>query len=242
MKQNKEDVFGKMLLDASAGLEIPEIVERDDHFLVSELPVTRYLSGYAQWPSVQQKAIEFARGRVLDVGCGAGRHSLYLQEKGFDVMGLDVSPGAIQLCRRRGLINTTLLSIDQISPATGKFDTLVLLENNFGLLESRNKAKRILEQFYLITHEQGRIIAETSDPYNSRDPDILEYQKQNRAKNRMSGQIRMRLRYRRLISDWFDYLRVSKSEMKELLRGTGWEIGEILEFDHRSYVAIIEKS
>jgi len=241
MKRDHPDVFGQMLIDASAGIDVREIVEREDHFLVSGLPVSRYLTSYKEWPLVQQKAITLAKGRVLDIGCGAGRHSLYLQENGFDVTGLDISPKAIQLCRERGLKKTVLMSIDRISISLGKFDTILLLENNFGLLENSAKAKRLLGKFYLATSETGRIIAQSSDPYTSQDPDTLDYQKTNRANNRMSGQLKMRLRYRRLISSWFDYLLVSKGEMREILKGTGWKVRRFLEFDHWSYVAVIEK-
>ena len=80
MQTERRDVFGRMLQDAAAGMEIPEIIERDDHWIGAGLPMKRYLSQFAEWPLVQRQAIEYARGRVLDVGCGAGRHSLYLQE------------------------------------------------------------------------------------------------------------------------------------------------------------------
>ena len=79
-----------------------EVVERDGgYFGVSSGPKL-YFSEFEDWPDREKKAMEFVKGRILDVGCGAGRHSLHLQRKGFDVLGIDNSPLAIKVCKLRG--------------------------------------------------------------------------------------------------------------------------------------------
>ena len=82
-----------------------EIVERDDGYIDNGPDVAMYFSSYEDWSPLDKKAIEFVKGRVLDIGCGAGSHSLYLQEKGFDFLGTDISPLAIKVCKLRGLKN-----------------------------------------------------------------------------------------------------------------------------------------
>jgi SAM-dependent methyltransferase len=95
------------------------------------------------WPTRHRQAIRYAQGRVLDVGCGAGRHALYLQRKGLDVLGIDTSPLAVAVCRRRGLKNVRLMSVNQIGPGLGTFSTVLMLGNNFGLFLSRRAVRSI---------------------------------------------------------------------------------------------------
>jgi len=97
----EKDAFGQMLWAFYRGREVFEIWERDDGYISVASPQT-YFSEYEDWPAHQKKAMEFVEGRVLDAGCGAGRHSLYLQKKGFDVFGIDSSLLAIKVCRLKG--------------------------------------------------------------------------------------------------------------------------------------------
>jgi SAM-dependent methyltransferase len=237
-----QDGYGQMLLAGLSGSDTAEIVERDDGFIDASCHGTRiYLAPFRRWPAVQRQAMRFARGRVLDVGCGGGRVCLHLQERGQDVVGIDVSPGAVEVCRRRGVRDVRLCSIDDVDESLGAFDTIVMLGNNFGLFASAAKAKRLLRRFHRLTSDRGRIVAETRDVYGTDDPVHLEYQKRNRTRGRMSGQIRIRVRFRDQATPWFDYLMVSQQELERLLQGTGWELDRVLESDD-TYVAIIDKT
>lgn len=88
----ERDAFGQELWACYKGQNLYEIVERDDGYFSAHQSPRVYFSEYADWPLIEQKALEFVKGRVLDVGCGAGRHALYLQKKGFSVFGVDSSP------------------------------------------------------------------------------------------------------------------------------------------------------
>ena len=85
--------------------------------------------------------MEFVNGRVLDVGCGAGRYSLYLQKKGFDVLGIDVSPLAVKVCRLKGVKKTQVMSIEALNFKPRSFDSVLMMGNNFSLFGSFKKAK-----------------------------------------------------------------------------------------------------
>ena len=185
--------------------------------------------------------MDLAKGRVLDIGCGAGRHSLYLQKRGFDVLGIDNSPLAIKVSKLRGLKKAKVMSIEDISFKSNSFDTIVMMGNNFGLCSSFEKAQELLRKFHKMTSKNALIIADTLDPYKTDNPDHLEYHKRNKEKGRMGGQVRMRIRFRKYVGRWFDYLMVSKGEMKELLRGTGWKVKEFIDSEGSAYIAIIEK-
>jgi SAM-dependent methyltransferase len=237
----EEDAYGQELLAYYNGNEINEIVERDDGFISTGLKISYYFSQFEDWPFHEQEAITFAKGNVLDIGCGAGRHALYLQEKGFGVLGIDNSPLAIRVCKLRGLNKAEVMSIEDIDFAPNSFDTILMLGNNFGLFGNFKKAQKLLRKFHKITSKNALIIADTRDPYKTENPDHLAYQEFNRKRRWMSGQIRLRIRFRKYATPWFDYLLVSKEEMKGILNGTRWKVKEFLDSGNANYVALIEK-
>ena len=185
--------------------------------------------------------MEYVNGRVLDIGCGAGKHSLHLQEKGFKVTGIDISPSAVEVCRRRGLKDVRGISIDEISGDLGQIDTIIMMGNNFGLFENLTKAKKLLRKFHGLTSKDAQIIAETRDPYDTDIPEHLEYHKWNRKRGRMGGQLRLRVIYKKYRTPWFDYLLVSKKELEDILRDTGWTLHKTLGGEMGTYIAVIKK-
>ena len=101
-----------------------------------------------------------------------------------------------------------------------------MLGNNFGLFASAAKTKCLLRRFRTMTSSGATLIVGSLNVYETKDPDHLAYLAANRARGRMSGQIRMRARYRRFVTPWFDYLMVSPEEMDTLLEGTGWRVAK----------------
>ena len=225
------DAFGQMLLDEADR----EIVERDDGFVSTAMLV--YFAPVRRWAAVERRALRWVRGRVLDVGVGAGRVALELQERGREVVAIDVSPGAVQVAQRRGVRDVRLLALEDVDESLGEFDTLVMFGNNFGLFGSRGKARRLLRQLRPFVR---RIVATSNDPFGTEDPVHLAYHERNRNRGRMPGQLRLRIRYRDLIGPWFEYLIVSPDEMAEIVEGTGWEIRHLIRDEDSVYVAVLE--
>lgn len=241
MKRSQDmesDAFGHALLDHLEGLGGHELIERSDGYIAVSAGTDTY---FAEPLGQQREIVEHAVGRVLDVGCGAGRYDLYLQEQGLEVVGIDVSPLAVEVCRRRGLHDTRLLSVEEVDPSMGPFDTVLMLGHNLALLGSERGAKRILRRLHRAVVSGGRLIGDILDPYETDDPDHLAYHAQNRAKGRMGGQIRMRVRYKAYKSPWFDYLFLSRDELEGLLEGTGWHLREIIPTNGPSYAVHIER-
>ncbi|MDP6071114.1 MAG: class I SAM-dependent methyltransferase [SAR202 cluster bacterium] len=185
--------------------------------------------------------MRFIRGRVLDVGSGAGRVALHLQERGHEVLGLDESPLALETCRRRGARHTQEMSVYQVSKKLGMFDTILMMGANLGLLADADRGRRLLERFDRITNPGARITGETRDPYDTDDPLHLAYHQLNRDRGRAAGQARIRVRYMNYKTPWFDYLLSSPDELKAILEGTPWRLRRTFEADAGTYVAIIEK-
>ena len=242
MLKDRQDTYGHQLYDCFKGREVVEVVERNDGYVDPSHSLPRaYLSDYKDWPSFERKAMQYARGRVLDIGSGGGRCSLYLQKNGFEVVGIDNSPLAVKVCKLRGLKNVRVMSISDVSPQLGQFDTILMIGNNFGLFGGFKQARKLLRRFHSLTSAEALIIAETNDPYKTSEPFHLAYHRLSRRRGRMPGQLKIRVRYKRYVTPWFDYLIVSKREMKKILQGTGWKVKRFIDSTGSVYIAIIEK-
>lgn len=238
--RSDQDAYGHAMYDYARGKGGQEIVEYDDGFIFSTGGPAFYFAEFRKWSAAERKAMRSVAGRVLDVGCGAGRVAIHLQERGRDVLGIDNSPLAVRVSRRRGLKQVRVLSISEIDGSLGTFDTILMMCNNFGLVGSRAGARRLLRKFHRITSDRGRILAST-DPRHGRSPHHA-YHQRNRSQGRMPGQIRGRIRYRTYATPWADFLLVSRAEMRSLARGTGWRVQRFVDApDEPLYVAILEK-
>lgn len=237
----EQDAFGAVLLDYFDGKrDAATVVESDDGSFRAERTAA-YFAPFRRWFDVERQVLRHVRGRVLDVGVGAGRVALELQRRGHDVLGIDVSPLALRVARKRGVQRTKLMALDEVDGKLGTFDTVVLFMNNFGLLESEAKAKRLLRRLHSVTSERGRIVATTSDTTGAKG-EYRAYQKRNRERGRMPGQVRLRLRYGLKVTPWFDWLFVSPKELESLARETGWRVQRLVrKDDDRFYALVLEK-
>ena len=167
-----QDAHGHAMRDYFEGKGGYEKAERDDgHFDTSPGPAL-YFSEYEEW-GIEKEAMRYVTGRVLDIGCGAGRHALYLQDQGLDVVGIDSSPPAIEVRTARGLTSTQVLSVTQATRRLGVCYTILMLGNSFGLVGSPMRARWLLTRFHKMTSETGRIVAGTRDPYGTEAPEHL---------------------------------------------------------------------
>ncbi|GIJ08520.1 class I SAM-dependent methyltransferase [Micromonospora andamanensis] len=248
------DVFGEMLRDALAvstgigprplaGGRLPrpviEIIERDDG-LVNGAPAAHYLDPPQDWQPHDHRAVDRVRGATLDVGVGGGRIALLLQERGVPVTGLDTSAGALQVCRRRGVRDLVHATVDEYAGASGRrYDTFLLLGNNLGLIEGRERAPVFLAALAAMARPGAQVIAHGTDPYGTRDPVHTSYHENNRRRGRLGGQLRLRLRYRELGTQWFDYLVCSPGELAELVHGSPWQLADVDDRDAPYYLATL---
>jgi len=139
------------------------------------------------------------------------------------------------------LRDTVVTTIDAYAAkAPTRYDTFLLLGNNLGLLESAERAPVFLAALARLANPGARIVAQGTDPYGTTDPVHAEYHRRNREAGRIGGQLRLRLRYRRLATDWFDYLNCSPAELEKLLVGTGWRLTSIDLEDRPYYLAVVE--
>lgn len=241
--KEREDAYGRLILDYLEGTPAPEIVERDDGVInASRFGPDFYFAPFRRWPKTQRSALRLVRGRVLDIGCGAGRVAIELQERGHEVVGIDVSPLALEVARRRGAKDVRELAVTQVGPTLGRFDTIVMFGNNCGLLGSHRRAPWLLRRFKSVTSPAARILAESTNPYTTDRPEHLAFHERNRRRGRMAGQLRIRIRHGPYRTPWFDYLLASPEELAELARGTGWELTRVIGEGEPSYVGVLERT
>lgn len=222
------DAFGEALqacctLAARHGV-ITQIIERDDGF-VDASDMADYFAPPDRWNVLDRWACDSLVGRVLDVGAGAGRHALLLQDRGCSVTALDVSALAADVCRKRGVRDVFTGTVEELcSTGPEPFDAFILLGNNLGLLKSRDYAPQLLVALASISRPGAQLVGTCLDPYQSDHPDHVAYHAANRAAGRMAGQLRLRIRHERLATPWWEYLFMSPDELRALTADTGWEI------------------
>jgi SAM-dependent methyltransferase len=238
------DAFGRAVWDWARGGPVPEIVERDDGYMEEGAGPEVYLASAREWPRGERQALRHVRGRVLDVGCGAGRVTLELQQRGFDAVGVDSSPLAARAARLRGVDTVWRTTLEKLGARIGDFDSIILFGNNFGLFESPTGAHDRLKEWARLTKPDARIFVESTSAYGGGAPGFdRTYYRRNRAKGRPSGELRARYRYGDSVGGWFTWLFVGRGEMREILRGTGWHMARVFgSHVGEPYVAMLEKN
>ena len=111
-------------------------------------------------PKLEQKALQRCKGNILDVGCGAGSHSLYLKEKGYNIKAIDISKGAVKVSKLRGLKHVELKAL---LDETESFDTILLLMNGTGIFQELSQLSKYLNHLKSLLNPKGQILIDSSD-------------------------------------------------------------------------------
>jgi SAM-dependent methyltransferase len=237
-----DDVFGHALLDWAMGGTSPEVLEREDGFTQVGAGPDVYLSKFTGWPSAERRSLRYLRGRVMDVGCGAGRVSLELQKRGVDVVGLDASPLAAKAAKIRGVREIWSLPIESLDGRIEDFDSFVLFGNNFGIFGTPKRARQMLTRLAKTTKPAARIFVESTNAYCGGAPAFdRSYYHRNKERGLSPGQLKVRYHFGHLVGGWFNWIYVSQGEMRSMLVGTGWRLERVVASNpSEPYDAILE--
>lgn len=157
-----KDLFGKAILDFQTNNSPEDIVTETSISDADEMSVSYLFRDYQNMPLLEQKALDMCKGKILDVGCGAGSHSLYIQNtKRLDVKAIDISPNAIEACKLRGVKNAEVLNLLDLE--NEKFDTIILLMNGTGIFQTISEVATYLEKLKSILNPDGQILIDSSD-------------------------------------------------------------------------------
>ena len=177
----------------------------------------------------EHKALAHVRGRVLDVGCGPGQHLLWLQERGYEVTGIDTSPGAVQVARERGAKDVRALSVTKVTELGEEFDTVLFMGNNMGLAGSLEGTHALLADLRKVTGTGAVLIGHSRDPCPGEDSPHFAYHQANREAGRYVGQLRIRVEYKGRVSPWFGLVLFEPDVLTGLLTQHGWERADLIE-------------
>lgn len=170
-----KDLMGKAIWDYFHK-NSPENIQTETSISeLDELPIAHLFRNFGEMNSLEQKALKLAKGKTLDVGAGAGSHSLFLQnERKLEVMALDISPKSIDVCKLRGIQNTVCENLLEFNP-TEKFDTILLLMNGTGIFETVDQMDVYLQKLKSLLNENGQILIDGTDIFYMYEDDDGNY-------------------------------------------------------------------
>ncbi len=198
------DIYGQALQDYFDGKREQKLWLNNNYGGPEEMPTEVFFRGETEMPEAELLALNLCRGKILDIGAGAGSHALVLQQHGFDVTALEISPGAAAVMQKRGV--KTVVQQDIFQYKTEKFDTLLLLMNGIGLTENLAGLKRFLQHAKTLLLPGGQLIFDSSDiSYLYEDLPL--------PKNNYYGEIQYQYEYKNQQGNWFNWLYIDQKTL-----------------------------
>lgn len=232
----QEDPMGAAIRDyfrqgKSAQLKVLSSLFDDD-----EMPVAHLFRSYHEMPPLEQRALNEARGKVLDVGAGAGCHALALQERGFDVTAVDISPLSCETMKERGVANVECVNIFN-QRFQERFDTLLLLMNGTGIAGKLSRLPQLLSRLKQLMNPGAQILIDSSDlRYVYEDEDgVLDVD----FDGAYYGEVDYQMTYRNIIGKSFDWLYADSVVLAECCRQCGLKCEILAQGQHYDYLARI---
>lgn len=230
-----KDIFGKAL---RAYLNRPgdqEIITWTNLTEEDPVPVSYFFRSYQHMPPLEQKALELCRGTILDIGCGSGSHSLYLQEnKNGKVIGLDRSKGAIEVAQKRGVEHTICTSILDFSGE--RFDTLLLLMNGLGIGQTVEGVLPLLVHLKTLLNPTGQILLDSSDLIYLFDEEEHEIWQED---EHYYGEVNYGITYANATEE-FPWLYLDFNQLEQIANLAGLSCEKIKEGENFDYLAMLK--
>jgi SAM-dependent methyltransferase len=240
-----KDIFGKAILDYYDNNYTADEPNSDNDVImtwtnisdIDQLPISYLFRPYVDMPKLEQKALQLATGNVLDVGCGAGIHALYLQNKGFSVKAIDVSEHAIMVCKKRGVINAESVALMNESET---FDTILLLMNGTGIFEELSQVSIYLSHLKCLLNTNGQILIDSSDikyMYFDEAEDEVEIGDEVEDENRYYGELDYFISYKGEEELPMKWLYLDFETLKMACKEVGLECEKVMDGEHFDYLA-----
>ena len=186
-------------------------------------------------------AIERCRGRVLDVGAGAGRHALALQARGLPVVAIDLSPTAVTLCRERGVDDARVFDVMQLGmnaahgvETLGRFDTLLFGMQTIGVAGGVGALSRLLERLEGLLEPGGELLVDSSALREAWEGDGSDRRPER-------GEIVLQTRYRGLRGEPFPWLYLGEADLVQVAREAGYATEILGRVDGGEYLASLRR-
>lgn len=230
-----KDLFGKAILDFQTNNYPEDLITETTISEEDEMLVAYLFRDFSGMPKLEQQALLLAKGKVLDVGCGAGSHSLYLQnEKKLAVTAIDISEKAVEACKLRGLSNAKVEDILHLE-TNEKFDTILLLMNGTGIFGKLENVPNYLKKLKSLLAENGQILIDSSDIIYMFDED--EDGGKWIAGDKYYGELEFTITYKDEKEAPFPWLYMDYNTLQNAAVANGLQCELILEGEHYDYLA-----
>jgi cyclopropane fatty-acyl-phospholipid synthase-like methyltransferase len=229
-----KDLFGKAILDFQQNNTSENLLTETNISEPDVMEVSYLFREFANMPKLEQKALDLAFGSILDVGCGAGSHSLYLQEnKNYKITAIDISANAIECCKLRGVKNA--LNCNLLELNNQKFDTILLLMNGTGIFGTYLQTDVYLQKLKSLLNPNGQILLDSSDIiYMYNQEDIQEIKKD---KTQYYGELNFTIHYKNETEKTFPWLYLDFETLKNKAKNNQLQCELIQEGNHYDYLA-----
>ncbi|RTY75921.1 class I SAM-dependent methyltransferase [Flavobacterium sp. GSP27] len=230
-----KDLFGKAILDFQTNNSPEDLITETTISEEDEMSVAYLFRSYDEMPQMEQKALQLAKGKILDVGCGAGSHSLSLQnERNLDVTSIDISANAIQACTLRGLKKAKVQ--DVLTLENEKYDTILLLMNGAGMCGKLKNIPNFLLKLKSLLNPGGQILLDSSDIIYMFDDDE-DGGKWIPSQKEYYGEIVFNISYKGEKEKPFDWMFIDYNTLQNAALDNGLKCELILEGEHFDYLA-----
>lgn len=220
------DVLGQALYDHYHKVSPGKLWINNKYGPKEEMPITTYFRDDDNMPDIEWMALEECRGNILDIGAGAGSHSLQLQQNGFNVTAIDISPLSVQVMKDRGVAQ--VFEADIFTFNSGKYDTLLFMMNGIGLAGTLVQLKALLKHLKTLLNTGGQILFDSSDIaylYEDKLPQEGYY-----------GEIQYQYNYKKLNTEWFNWLYIDEHTLQQIATETGFNMEVLLEDEFGQYL------
>ena len=228
-----KDLFGKAIFDFQTNTSPEDLVTETNISEADEMSVSYLFRSHDEMPKIEQKALQLCYGTILDVGCGAGSHSLYLQQKGFDVTSIDISENAVKACHLRGLSSARVQDVMTIENET--FDTILLLMNGTGIFQTLAKTAHYLQKLKSLLRPNGQILIDSSDIIYMFDED--EDGSKWVPSEGYYGELTFTVSYKNQTEEPFPWLYLDYNTLQNAAHANGLQCELVTEGDHFDYLA-----
>ncbi|MBA4134730.1 MAG: SAM-dependent methyltransferase [Flavobacterium sp.] len=228
-----KDLFGQAILDYQTQNAPEDLVTETNISEADEMSVAYLFRTYQDMPKIEKKALQLAKGKILDVGCGAGSHSLFLQQKGFEVTAIDISPKAIQACQLRGVKDARIQHLLELE--NEQFDTILLLMNGTGIFGTLAETCKYLQKLKSLLTPNGQIILDSSDIIYMFDQD--EEGAYMVPATGYYGELTFNVSYKGQTEDAFPWLYLDYNTLQNAAHANGLQCELLLEGNHFDYLA-----
>lgn len=229
-----QDPFGQAMKDYNQSPNRTKMILVESNLTEDEsIPVAWLFRSHTEMPLIETTALHLCYGRVLDLGAGAGVHTLILQKLGLKVTATDLPPLAVDVMRKRGVEDAFCAYLLNFQPR--KFDTILMLMNGIGLVETLEGLHKFLEEVKKYLNPKGQILCDSSDilyMYAQKDGAVMLD-----LNTSYYGEMKYKCTYRDIVGEWFDWLYVDVLTLSDTAKQHGFETEIITQNDDYSYLA-----